>query len=73
VLVWYRGGTVDGMKNFTPRISTQRCILRRGHLGDCDWNNFDPPAVLDQCRGKLVQLEGGERDGEWVPLRTVAA
>lgn len=65
-------GTVVGVKDFKPRILTQRCILRRGHRGDCEWNNFDPPEVFDRCSSQLAQIEGGERDGEWVPLRSFA-
>ncbi len=51
----------------------RRRILTQGHHGHCEWNNFDPPAGrLDQCHGRLAQVGGGDRDGEWVPLRTTA-
>lgn len=55
-------------KNFRRRIVTERCILRTGHMGPCEYNNFDPPELLNQCARTLAQIDGGERDGEWVPL-----
>lgn len=55
------------------RVLTQQCILTQGHHVGCEWNNFDPPAGLDQCHGRLAQVDGGDRDGEWVPLRTTAS
>lgn len=59
------------MKEFKCRIITERCILRFGHNGLCEYNNFDPPALFDQCHRRLAQIEGDERDGEWLPLTEI--
>lgn len=55
--------------SYVRRLLTHRCILRTGHIGECEWNDFDPMEYslnTPRCVGRLVQIDGGSDNGKWV-------